>query len=456
MEYEKLHSDEVEQAILGAMILNVESCIQVIEAGVIEEDFYFKSNQIIFQTIKDIFKRKNTIDLLLLLEEMKDKDLIKKTKGISYITNLTISVITTSNLESYIELLKEYSHKRKLLFISNHIRSNIGKNIEDLQQEITGLINNVIGERQSMETSEGQELEYIKILEKRMEGIDVAIKTGINGLDNKISGFSTGDLITIFAFSGVGKTALAAQIALNNIKDNKKVLFFSLEMPKEQVRDRLISNLTGISFKKLRKGELNDNELVNVIKANSYLSANNKLLISEEDELINITSKIQLEVMKNDIDIVFIDYINLINITGSNKEEHYKVAECTRLLKKLAIKIRKPIVILAQGKQECASKMANKNLNVWEKVAVNDIAGGASIYRDSDIVIGMYRNVELDNKAVRDTLIKEDERNINYNSPLADKNPECINLLIKKSRASGKDIIAVRWKAENYRISNWY
>lgn len=454
MEYEKLHSLEVEKNILGAMIIDNNSCIQVIEEKVREENFYYTYNKILFRTIKSIFKDKATMDLLLLIEELKDKDLLSKVNGVSYVTDVSSSVITTANLTNYIELLKEYSQKRKLISISNYIRANIGNGLEELQQEVTGLIAETIEGDNNTETSEKQEEEYLYILEKRMKGEINPIKTGLTGLDSKISGFNAGDLVTIFAFSGVGKTALAAQIALNNIRNNNKVLFFSLEMPKEQVRDRLISNLTAVPFKNIRSGQLNDNELDKVIEANTYLSSNNRLLISVEDELLNITSKIQIEIMKNDIDIVFIDYINLINITGNNKEEHYKVAECTRLLKKLAIKINKPIVILAQGKQECASKITNKNLNIWEKVAVNDIAGGASIYRDSDIVIGMYRNIELDNKVVRDILANQSK--IDYSSTDPDINPECMNLLIKKSRASGKDIIAVKWKAQNYRISNWY
>lgn len=454
MEYEKLHSLEVEKTILGTMIIDSNSCIQVIEQKVREEDFYYTYNKILFKTIKSLFKDKATMDLLLLIEELKNKDLLSKVNGVSYVTDISISVITSANLLNYIEILKEYSQKRKLIAVSNYIRANIGKELEELQQQVTGLIAETIEDENNSETSDKQEEEYLYILEKRIKGEINPIRTGLTGVDNKISGFSGGDLITIFAFSGIGKTTLAAQIGLNNIKNNKKILFFSLEMTKEQVRDRLISNLTDIPFQNIRSGKLNDNELDRVIKASSYLSANNKLLISTEDELINIISKIQVEIMKNDIDIIFIDYINLINITGNNKEEHYKVAECTRLLKKLSIKINKPIVILAQGKQECASKMTNKNLNVWEKVAVNDIAGGASIYRDSDIVIGMYRNIELDNKVVRDILASQS--GINYNSTDPDVNPECINLLIKKSRASGKDIIAVKWKAPNYKISNWY
>lgn len=456
MKKEKLYSLEVEKNVLGAMMIDSKCCVQVIENKVIAQDFYSTAHQELFKAIKDIFKEKVAIDLLLILEQIKDKNMLGKVGGVSYITEVSASVVSTANLIGYVELLKGYSQKRRLVNISNHIRLNIDKSVEEVQQEVTSLLTDLIEERNLNETSENQEEQYLRVLERRMSKEDVSIKTGIARIDDEIGGFNGGDLVTIFAFSGVGKTALAAQIVLNNIRTNKKVLFFSLEMPKEQIRDRIISNLTGIPFKNIRTGILEGIQLDNVVKANTYLSANEKLLISEEDELLNITSRIQLEIMKNNIDIIFVDYINLINVIGNNKEEHYRVAECTRLLKKLALKIGKPIVILAQGKQEQATKMLNKNLSVWEKVAVNDIAGGASIYRDSDIVIGMYRNVELDNKVVRDKLVKNDPGNINYNSKQADKNPECMNLLIKKSRASGKDIVAVKWKAENYRISNWY
>ena len=353
-----------------------------------------------------------------------------------------------------IEALKEYSQKRYLINISKSIQLNIDKSPEEIQQVVNTLIVDMTTES-STETVEGQEEEYLNVLDKRMKGEINPLRTGLRDLDNNITGFSGGDLVTIFAFSGVGKTTLATQIALNVIRQKKRVLFFSLEMPKEQIRDRIISNLTNIPFRNIKYGRLQDEELNKVIMANGYLSRDKGLLVSEEDELVDITSKIQYEVLKNNIDIVFIDYINLVNITGNNKEEHQRITECTRLFKKLAKSIKKPIVILAQGKQESAYKMQNKNIALWDKVAVNDIAGGASIYRDSDIVLGMYRNVELDNKLVRDYLVKENEKNIDYNSPLADKNPECVNILIKKSRASKKDILNFRWKAESYRINNW-
>lgn len=455
MEQVNLYSDEVEQTILGAMITNNESCLVIINEKVKSDDFYRSYNQVIFRAISRIFKEKGTVDLVMVLEELKNKNQIEKANSITYVSDLTEACITTTNITSYIELLKGYSRKRKLLDVARFINTNIGKSIEEVQQGVTGLLMEVVEEKTSNETSENQEEEYIEILEKRIKGEIVAMRTGISEIDKTIKGFNGGDLISIFAFSGVGKTTLAINIALNIIRQKKRVLIFSLEMPKEQIRDRIIANMTNIPFHKIKYGEFNSSEEEQIIKANSMLSRNKSLLVLEEDDLMNITSKIQMEVMKNNIDIVFIDYINLINIMGNNKDEYLKVTECTRLLKKLSKKIDKPIVILAQGKQEQASKMANKNMAVWDKVAVNDIAGGSAIYRDSDVVLGMYRNVELDNEVVRRALWQQNEKNIDYNSKDADRNPECMNILIKKSRASGKAIVAVKWNPKIYKIRNW-
>ena len=454
MDRDKLYSMEVEEQILGISICETKCFIQVMELKVKESDFYFDRNKILFNAIKTVFREKQTTDFVILAEYLKKNNTLDKVGGITKISDLMGGVITTSNIKAYVEALKEYSQKRYLINISKSIQLNIDKSPEEIQQVVNTLIVDMTTES-STETVEGQEEEYLNVLDKRMKGEINPLRTGLRDLDNNITGFSGGDLVTIFAFSGVGKTTLATQIALNVIRQKKRVLFFSLEMPKEQIRDRIISNLTNIPFRNIKYGRLQDEELNKVIMANGYLSRDKGLLVSEEDGLVDITSKIQYEVLKNNIDIVFIDYINLVNITGNNKEEHQRITECTRLFKKLAKSIKKPIVILAQGKQESAHKMQNKNIALWDKVAVNDIAGGASIYRDSDIVLGMYRNVELDNKLVRDYLVKENEKNIDYNSPLADKNPECVNILIKKSRASKKDILNFRWKAESYRINNW-
>lgn len=446
---EVLKDIQIESYVLGGM-MNTKGYYISIDYKLTENDFYYTKNKILFNAIKQVFEENSIVDFILVTEKLKNSKELEVIGGISYISHVSSSCLSIGNLDAYIDKLKEYSSKRKYYELSKFIIGNLDKDVKDLQAESTKIILNAIDENESMEDSKIQGEKFIKYLEEVEKGKAAEIKTYISPLDRVIGGFNRGNLVTIFAFSNVGKTSLALQIALNNIRMKKKVLFFSLEMQMEELRGRLITNLTNIDYKKIMfQKDKEANEFENILKANDLLSCG--LTVSSEDNLNNITSKILYEVVQNDVDIIFIDYINLITIAGFNKEEHQKNAICTRELKKLALKINKPIVIIAQAKQEVASKMNNNNLEVYDKLSVNDVAGGSSIFRDSDIVLGMYRNIELDNPSVR-----QDKADIiDYSSLDADVNPECANILVKKARASGKGIVSVKYIGDRFRISNW-
>ena len=277
MDRDKLYSMEVEEQILGISICETKCFIQVMELKVKESDFYFDRNKILFNAIKTVFREKQTTDLVILAEYLKKNNTLDKVGGITKISDLMSEVITTSNIKAYVEALKEYSQKRHLINISKSIQLNIDKSPEEIQQLINTLIVDMTAEAVT-ETVDGQEEEYLNVLDKRMKGEINPLKTGLKDLDNNITGFNGGDLVTIFAFSGVGKTTLATQIALNVIRRKKKVLFFSLEMPKEQIRDRIISNLTNIPFRNIKYGNLQDEELNKVISTSSSSSLTNKPL----------------------------------------------------------------------------------------------------------------------------------------------------------------------------------
>ena len=220
MEIEKLKSNEIEQIIIGSMIGEEGTRFQILE-DVKEDDFYYPKHQVVFEVIKNLFKEGKKIDLVIVLEELKNRNLIEKAGGVSYVSSVTSSVFMTSTLEEYIELLKEYSYKRKLYDVSKYINTNLNKTATELQQEVMDRVIKAVKDENSKETPEKQEEEYLEILEKRIKGELSPIKTGLLGVDKNIGGFGAGDLITIFAFSGVGKTTLALQIALNNIKADK-------------------------------------------------------------------------------------------------------------------------------------------------------------------------------------------------------------------------------------------
>ena len=457
MDYKNLFSDEIESTVIGGLMIYSKCYYKALSQKVIPEDFYRTQNQEIFKTIIDMYRNNKQVDILTVAEKLKDNDILEKVGGVTYITEVSSSIPTTANYEQYIEELKKYSTKREFLKLSNEIQMNLSKTPEELQSLLSSFNQKKVESRKILPTSESQVNDFLKWItnnnEMYLNGLKPGLETGLTELDNKIGGFYPGDLITIFAFSGIGKTALACQIALNLMLKNKKILFFSLEMPPEQIYARIISNITGVPFKNIRNGNFNQTEYQKILDFTSKLVG--KILISGTDELADIVTEIQISSIKNDVDAIFIDYISLVNISGNNKEEYQRVTECTRHLKKLAREIRKPIIILAQGKQTQAAKMNNKNLEVWQKVSVDDIAGGASIFRDSDTVLGLYRNIELDNEQVRNNLERENIDNIDYYSDNPDKNPNCMTLLIKKSRAAEKDIIPLDWKPKIYRLTDF-
>lgn len=450
-EIELLRSKELEQTILGNIINNISTLLEVKGNGVIEKDFYYDNHKEIYKAIMRVFKEKNNIDLVLLLEFLNQNKLIEKCGSISYVTSLATELILVGNIVDHIEILKGYSKRRNILEISKYINSNINDDPSALQEKINNmLIDNL--ESGIIETHDKQLEDYLKVIENRLIGENVAIKTGLRKLDYYIDGLANSDLVTIFAFSGVGKTTLMCQIVVNLIRQKKKSIIFSLEMPKEQIWDRILSNLANIEYSKIKHGQMDDSELNSIIKFSSNVALNKSFLVLEDNNLTDIISKVQLESMKNNVDVIFIDYINLITTSTRYKTEHDQVRECTRALKQLAKNIRKPIVILAQAKQTVAEKGTNSNVDVYQKLNDSDIHGGASIFRDSDKVIGMYRNTDLDQAAGRRAL--ENRGLLDYNSKSAEFNPSCVNLLIRKCRSGEKATLSFGWDPKHYRINN--
>lgn len=450
MNIDVIRNIDIEKYILGGMMLSNEGYYIATNYKLTKEDFYNTKHQTIFTTIKKVFEENNKIDLVLVAAKLKDNNELEAAGGVTYLTEVSEACLSIENIDVYIEKLKEYSKKRSLLDLSKYITSNLDKDSKDLEAEATKMILKSMGDEEASDNAESQGDEFLKFLEEVDKGEVSEYKTGLTALDNIIGGFNGGNLVTLFSFSNVGKTTLALQLALNNLNMKKKVLFFSLEMRMTELRAKMISNMVDVDYKYITQTKNKDPEMwCKLAEANDFLSKG--FNVSNEDNLSNIVTKILYEVNKNDVDIIFIDYINLVTIAGFNKEEYQKNKICTRELKKLALKINKPIVILAQAKQEAASKMTNANLDIHEKLSVNDVAGGADIFRDSDIVIGMYRNTELD--SITDPQARAEK--IKYGSTNADENPECANLLIKKTRASRKGTIAVTYKADRSRIGNF-
>lgn len=451
MNLDLIRNIEIEQNIIGCMITDIKSILATINKNVVTGDFYEDKHKIIFKAILEIFEEKQQVDVIVLNDYLKNKSLITAAGGVTYITEISGSVASTTNISSYIDALKNYSEKRKIIDIENYIDKNKQKDNELLKAEIHSKVLGLFDTDKSSRTMKNAGESFLSALQKRSTGETLGIRTNLKALDERIGGLYPSELITLFAFSSVGKTALALQLAINIMEQGKKVLYFSLEMPAEQIIERLNSNICSIASKDLRDGNLQESEWNQIIKTTNYLCNENRLLISDKSNLSEIIAKIQLEKLKSSTDIVFIDYLTLIE---SQREERrdLQIANITRKFKLLALQLNIPIVILAQAKQSTNDKSSSKYA-AYEKVSETDIGESGAIYKDSDKVLALFRSIELDDPMARAAAARDNK--LDYNSKDATHNPDCMNLLIKKCRNGQKGTLAFRWQGKYYRISNF-
>lgn len=449
MNYELLRNIEVERVVLSSAF-NSEGLMLIKEYKVQESDFYLEKHQELFKEIMKYYNANGSIDLISLLDESRNNETLNKLGGVSYISGIASEHLTNVTLLKHIEILKDYTLKRYIYEISNFINTNISMESKDLLNKVEEKILEQQHNSDDINTNNINLDRYLTLkediyLEKKTNN---TIKTGLIKLDNHIEGFSKGELITIFAFSAVGKSTLAGQIALNMAKAKRKVMYFSLELNYNQVMDRFISNLSNMDHKIIRninKNNITDDDFTKIVtyamKINNYIS------IYECTNFDEIISKIQINKIKNNVDIVFIDYIGLIEGVQAS-DERMKITKITRRLKALSNSLNIPIVILAQANQ-MAERRNTSAYKIYEKLGDTDIAESASVFRDSDTVIGVYRNTILDDEAARRDM------DIDYNSRDATKNPECVNLLIKKCRKSTKKTLSFRWIGKRFRVENY-
>ena len=287
---------------------------------------------------------------------------------------------------------------------------------------------------------------YIDELYK--DNAESKIQTGLLKLDNDIVGFLDGQLITISAYTGIGKSIFTSQLILNMLKQDKKIDLFSLEMGRSEIINKLVSNGCDIDFNKIYKKELSDIEKEKItLYISEFLSAKHLEIYDSIGDIDNIISTIKRDKLKNNIDIAFIDLINRVSnklVNPKNRAEY--LGELTRRLKLLALQLNIPIVITAQINRVIEGRQD-------KRPTLADIKESGGIAEDSDLVLGLYRNRELDKREVRDGL--KDKGLLDYSSPNPDKNPFAMELITLKGRNVPVEVYSFNWEGKYQRIKNW-
>lgn len=391
------HNFLAEKMVLSCLLINVEALELTIKNLPIEA-FYFKNHQEIYKTIIFMYNDKRSIDILSLSTLLQEYGLLEKIGGIKVLLELINQVPNLIYLEEYIRLIKEKYVRRSLItlgykMVNSGYVTNISLEtlIKNLENELFDLTN----ENKSQKIMTSAQLlnnMFIELKQKFLNPTLPGLSSGFPNLDSLTQGFQKSDLIIIAARPSMGKTALSLNIALNSVRISRlPVLFFSLEMSKEQIMYRILASETGINQTRLKSGKLYQNDW---IKLNKTIKIISKLPLFIDDtnnfSLQEIRSKIKTIILEQtDIGLVIIDYLQLMqNSEFKHGNRVQELSQITRYLKNLAREFNIPIIALSQLSR-------NVDNRIDQKPILSDLRESGSIEQDADLVLMLYRNKSL-------------------------------------------------------------
>lgn len=415
------HSIEAEQAVLGSMFLTKYALQKALES-LNENLFYLDSHSKIFSCIHDLSEANIPIDIMTVSEELKKRQQLNTIGGIEYLTEVAKSVPTAANAEEYIKIVEEKAVLRRLIDEGTQIINEAYTSTNDINEILDYAetkILNVVKVRKGSEFRTIQDVLFKtqSDLERlsQNKGEMVGIATGFYKLDKITSGLKPHELIILAARPGMGKTALALNLATNIAISGKTVALFNMEMSAEQLVMRMLASVGQIEGGKLKSGNLKNDDWKRINEAISRL-ADTKMYIDDTSGMtINeIRAKCRrLASTKDGLDVIIIDYLQLIQ--GSDRYKGNRVQEVTeisRSLKTLAMELKVPVIALSQLSRSVEGKGRKDNRPI-----LSDLRESGSIEQDADIVAMLHRDDYYDREQLidentsRTTLIIAKHRN---------------------------------------------
>ncbi|MGF7059224.1 replicative DNA helicase [Brassicibacter mesophilus] len=387
------HSIEGEQSVLGSMILDRNAIVTATEI-LKPEDFYKEAHREIYESILDIYGRDEPVDLITLSDELKKRNTLDAIGGIIYLADLSEGVSTTANIKYYCEIVEEKSILRRLITASNEIIAKGYEAGEDLNN-IIELAEKKIFDITQKRNQEGLEpiksvlLESFTRIEQMAEhkGGITGLTTGFIDLDGKTSGLQKSDLVLVAARPAMGKTAFSLNLALNAaLKGNASVAVFSLEMSKEQLVQRMLSSESHVELQKIINGRLDEDEWPKLVRAMGPLSQA-KIYIDDTPGITLMEMKAKCRKLKMDqgLDLVMIDYLQLMSGDGRTENRQQEISAISRGLKGLAKEMDCPVVALSQLSRA-------PELRSDHRPILSDLRESGAIEQDADIVVFLYRD----------------------------------------------------------------
>lgn len=387
------HSIDAEQSVLGAMILDKEAineAVEIIRSG----DFYKEANGEIYEAITQLYNRNEPVDLITLSEELKQRGTLENIGGVTYLANLSSGVATTANIAYYCKIVEEKSILRSLIKSSDEIMSKAYEDAEDISIIIEKAEQNIFDITQGTQRDGFSPINevllssFAKIEEMAAnKGGLTGLTTGFIDIDNNLSGLQKSDLILLAARPSMGKTALGINIVTNSaLKANASVAVFSLEMSKEQLVQRMISATAHVDLQKIISGRLTEDEWLQIINSMGPLSQANVFIDDTAGiSLMEMKAKCRRLKMEKGLDLIVIDYLQLMQMEGFKENRQQEISAISRGLKALAKEVDCPVIALSQLSRA-------PELRADHRPILSDLRESGAIEQDADVVLFLYRD----------------------------------------------------------------
>ena len=435
------YSVEAEQAVLGSIIIDPK-CRNDVATSVKAEYFYIPQHREIYSTLAEMYELSQTIDFVSLLEKLKRDGVYDEAGGKAYLTQLVQTVPSAANVLTYVAIVRERYTARSLMTAAQDIIKDINDNALDSGRLLDSAEQRIYEIRQGREVTGLTHIKSVienetydrlsKMADPETRADYIGIPCGIGELDRMITGLNKSDLIILGARPGMGKTSFALNIVRNvAVNTGRTVCFFSLEMTRDQLAQRMLSSEAGIKSEKLRTGELDEDEWTRLAQAGDALSKAD-IYFDETSSITVPEMKAKLRRMKK-VDLVVIDYLGLMHSARQIDNRVQEISEITRNLKIMAKELKVPVIACAQLSRGTEAKGKS------HKPALSDLRDSGSIEQDADIVLFLYRDAYYDSEKADDEDLSDQTKS------------ECI---VAKNRHGEIGTIPLHWDGQFTRFTS--
>lgn len=406
------HSREAEQSLLGGLLLDPSGIPAVLEIFRGNE-FYFDSHRKIFRVITELFESNKPIDLVTIFERLREQNELDEIGGIEYLVALTERVPSAANAPVYARIVADRAVLRQLIRTSSEIISwcyTKPESVEEVLDKAESAIFQLSETRIQNSYSSIEEVvkqNLVRIEDYRTnQGLITGVPSHFVDLDRLTAGFQKSDLIIIAGRPGMGKTAFALNIARNAaLESNIPVVFFSLEMSKEQVAMRLMCGEARVDSQRIRTGFLSQEECRRLM-ATGQTFMNMPLFIDDQPGItpLELRAKARRLMMEHGLGLVIIDYLQLMRIHGRFERREQEISEISRSMKNLARELNVPVIALSQLNRKVEERHD-------KRPQLADLRESGAIEQDADVILCLYRdevyNPDAKDKGIAEVLIRK-------------------------------------------------